>query len=87
MRSSIATMSLICAAACIWTGTARADSQALYDKECSRCHELADFAGRPAAQIEDKIKAVVNGTIKHKRKLTLSDEQIKELSAYLSAAK
>jgi mono/diheme cytochrome c family protein len=87
MRPFIATTSLIGAAACLWAGSAWADAKATFDSVCSKCHEHADFAGKPAAQIEEQIKGIVSGSIKHKKKLTLSDAEVKEMAAYLSAGK
>ena len=87
MRSFIATMTLTCAAACLWTGAALADPKATFEKVCSNCHEMSDFAGKPAAQLEEKIKAITAGTLKHKKKLTLTDDEAKAMAAYLSAGK
>jgi cytochrome c553 len=87
MRIFIAMMTLTCAAACLWAGAALADAKAMVDKTCNNCHEMSDFAGRPAAQIEEKIKAISAGTMKHKKKFTVTDDQAKELAAYLSAGK
>jgi hypothetical protein len=80
-------MTLTCAAACLWTGAALADAKATVEKTCSNCHEMSDFAGKPAAQLEEKIKAISAGTLKHKKKITVTDDQAKELAAYLSAGK
>jgi mono/diheme cytochrome c family protein len=87
MRPFIATTSLIGVAACIWAGAAWADAKATFDSVCSKCHEQKDFAGKSAAQIEEQIKGIVSGSIKHKKKLTLSDAEAKEMAAYLSGGK
>jgi mono/diheme cytochrome c family protein len=87
MRPSIAAMTLICAAACLCAGGASADPKATWEKTCSNCHEHADFAGQPADQIAGKIKNIVNGTTKHKKKLTLTDDEATAMAAYLSAGK
>jgi len=59
----------------------------LFDKVCADYHELKDNAGKPAADLEKTLKAIVAGEKKHKKKLTLSDAEIANVSAYLSSAK
>ena len=71
-------------------GAALADAaaaKAKYEAVCADCHEKEDFAGKPAADIETKIKAISAGTIKHKGKVKLSDAEAKDMAAYLSAGK
>jgi mono/diheme cytochrome c family protein len=87
MRPSIAGTTLICAAALLWIGAASADPKATYEKVCGNCHEHADFAGQPADKLTEKIKNIVNGTTKHKKKLTLTDDEAAAMAAYLSAGK
>jgi mono/diheme cytochrome c family protein len=52
------------------------------DAVCSECHEKADWAGEDAASLEAKIASVVAGKTKHKKKLSLTDEEIKGIAAY-----
>jgi len=59
----------------------------IYESVCADCHELKDNAGKPAADLEKSLKAIVAGQMKHKKKLTLSDAEIANVSAYLSSAK
>lgn len=55
---------------------------------CLECHEPAeDFADVTAAEIEESLKKIVGGKMKHKEKLTLSDEDIADMAAYLAGAK
>jgi len=87
MRASIATMTVICATACFWTGVASADAKATYEHKCSKCHELEDFAGKPPAQLEEKINSITSGSMKHKAKITMTADETKAMAAYLSAGK
>jgi len=71
-------------------GAALADAAAANAKfraVCDECHEPEDFAGKPAADLEKKIKAISAGTMKHKKKYTVSDAEAKDLAAFLSAGK
>lgn len=55
---------------------------------CLECHEPAeDFADTSAAEIEESIKTIVAGGMKHKKKLTLSDADIADIAAYFASAK
>jgi mono/diheme cytochrome c family protein len=71
-------------------GVALADAaagKATFEATCADCHEAKDFAGKPAADLETKIKGISAGTVKHKGKVKVTDAQAKELAAFLSAGK
>ena len=71
-------------------GAALADAaaaKAKYQSMCDDCHEPEDFAGRAVADLEAKIKAISAGTMKHKKKYTITDAEAKDLAAFLSAGK
>ena len=53
-----------------------------YDEVCSSCHDKADSTGKSAALVESRIKEVVNGLVKHKKKLKLTDAEIANLAAF-----
>jgi mono/diheme cytochrome c family protein len=57
-----------------------------FDAICADCHELKDYAGKPAAGLEASLKAIVAGQKKHKKKLALGDAEIANVAAYLSSA-
>jgi mono/diheme cytochrome c family protein len=61
--------------------------QKIYDGFCSACHQLKDYAGKSAADLETTLKGIVAGKIKHGKKLTLSDPDIVNVAAYLSSGK
>jgi mono/diheme cytochrome c family protein len=62
-----------------------AAGKAKYDESCSTCHEKADWAGKDAAALEGKIKAIVAGQTKHKKTLKLSDAEIADVAAFWSS--
>lgn len=68
-----------------WSGAALADGKATFDNICSECHEAADFEGEPAGDLQETIGQIVNGEIKHKKKLTLTDDQVAEIASFLAA--
>jgi cytochrome c553 len=84
------TFVLIAAAAAVtfsWSGLALADGKAKFEAQCADCHEAKDFAGKPAADLETKIKGISAGTVKHKGKIKVSDADAKELAAFMAAGK
>lgn len=74
------------AAAVAFAGPAFAD-KAKFDADCADCHEAADFAGKPAADLEKTLKGISAGSVKHKGKLKLTDAEAKSLAAFMSAGK
>jgi cytochrome c2 len=59
----------------------------VFDRNCSKCHEVADFAGQPAADLQERLGGIVAGKVKHKPPLKLSDAERQSLAAYLSAGR
>ena len=76
----------ICALSVAAYGSAAAGdaavSKAKADEVCSECHEKADFAEEDAASLEAKISGIVSGKTNHKKKLTLTDDEIKGIATY-----
>jgi hypothetical protein len=74
---------VLCVATC---GVAFAGDAALgqtkAEATCAECHEKADWADQDAASLEAKIKNVVAGKTKHKKKLQLTDEESAGIAAY-----
>ena len=68
-----------------WSGAALADGKAPFDSICAECHDAADFEGEPATGLEVTIGQIVNGEIKHKKELKLSDDQVAEIASFLAA--
>jgi mono/diheme cytochrome c family protein len=62
-----------------------AAGKATFDSICSECHEVADFEGESAADLTATIKKIVAGQMKHKKALTLSDQQAADVAAYMAS--
>jgi mono/diheme cytochrome c family protein len=81
---------IVMLAALAWAGAASADAaagKAKFDAACGECHEAADFEGEDAAALSASMKKIVAGQMKHKQALKLSDAEIADLAAYMSAGK
>jgi mono/diheme cytochrome c family protein len=62
-----------------------AAGQKIFQDKCSDCHDtFKDYAGKSQADIETDIKGIVAGTVKHKKKLTLSPDDIANVAAYIA---
>lgn len=59
--------------------------QKIYAGTCAACHQLKSYAGKSDAELETQIKGVVAGTVKHPKKLTLSDADVSNVAAYISS--
>lgn len=53
---------------------------------CAECHEPKDWEGESQAALESLIRDVVQGTVKHGRKIALTDTEIANIAAYWAAA-
>ena len=73
-----------------FSGVASADAaagKAKFEAVCAECHEAGDFAGEDAAALGATLKKIVAGQQKHKTALKLSDAEIADLAAFMSAGK
>lgn len=52
---------------------------------CSKCHEVGDWKGKSAAEIQGKIQNVLAGKTKHPKKLDLTDADVANIAEYWSA--
>ncbi len=79
----------VMAAGLVWGTSAHAAdaaAKAKYDDVCAECHELDEMTDQSADEIETKIKGIVAGTVKHKKKkLTLSDAEAKAMAKFLAS--
>ena len=62
-----------------------AAGQKLFQGTCAGCHQLKSYAGKSSGELETEIKGIVAGTTTHPKKLTLSDGDVSNVSAYISA--
>ena len=46
---------------------AHAAGKATFTQVCAECHEVADFEGEDAAEVQATIKKIVGGTIEHEK--------------------
>ncbi len=53
---------------------------------CAECHEPKDWEGETQASLESLIRDVVKGSVKHARKISLSDAEIANIAAYWASA-
>jgi mono/diheme cytochrome c family protein len=73
-----------------FSGVASADAaagKAKFEATCAECHEAGDFEGEDATALTATLKKMVAGQQKHKSALKLSDAEIADLAAYMSAGK
>jgi cytochrome c553 len=82
--SIIALASLVCA------GTTRAAEVAagkgIAQAKCGSCHDATDWDGETTTSLESLIRDVAKGTVSHKQKITVSDDEVKEIAAYWAAS-
>jgi len=64
-----------------------AAGKATFTDVCSECHEVADFEGENAAEVQATLKKIVGGQMKHKKALKLTDAQIADVAAYMTGGK
>lgn len=55
-----------------------------FEDVCSECHEKSDFTGEPVKDLETLLTAISAGTLKHKKKFTLTAAENAAMAAYLS---
>jgi mono/diheme cytochrome c family protein len=73
-----------------WGAGANADAaagKATFAKSCAECHEASDFQGEDVKGLTDTIKKISAGQMKHKSPIKLSDQEIADVAAYMSAGK
>jgi mono/diheme cytochrome c family protein len=62
-----------------------AAGQKIFSGTFAACHQLKSYAGKSDSDLETQVKGIVAGTIKHPKKLTLSDADIANVAAYISS--
>ena len=55
----------------------------IFDDVCAECHEVMDFQGEDLAEQTATIKKIVAKQAKHKKALTLTDQQVADVAAYM----
>lgn len=54
--------------------------------KCGSCHDATDWDGETPASLESLIRDVAKGAVSHKQKITVSDDEVKEIAAYWAAS-
>lgn len=53
---------------------------------CAECHEPRDWEGESTESLESLIRDVVNGSVKHSRKVQLTPAEIANIAAYWASS-
>ncbi len=62
-----------------------AAGQKIFQTICAACHKNMNvYTGKSETELQSLIKGIVSGTVKHPKKLTLSDDDIANVAAYIS---
>jgi mono/diheme cytochrome c family protein len=59
--------------------------QKTFQTTCAGCHQFKSYGTKSSADLETDIKGIVAGTVKHPKKLTLSDADVANVAAYIAA--
>ncbi len=62
-----------------------AAGQKTFQGICAACHKLQSYAGKSETELQTEIKGIVGGAVKHPKKLTLSDDDIANVAAYIAS--
>ncbi len=63
-----------------------AAGQKIFQTTCAACHKNMNvYTGKSETELQSLIKGIVSGTVKHPKKLTLGDEDIANVAAYISS--
>jgi mono/diheme cytochrome c family protein len=83
-KTTLGLVTLVTLALSGFSSVSLADGKATFDGTCGDCHEVGDFEGEDAAELSGIIKEIVAGEVSHKEKLTLTEQQITEVAAYMA---
>lgn len=91
--SAIAFVGVLCLAGSVARADDAANGEKTFKAKCAACHG-PDAAGKPAmkspsikGKTAEDIKKVISGSPKHAALKSLTDDQVKELAAYLATLK
>jgi len=65
------------------TAADAAAGQKTFEGTCAACHQLKSYAGKSESELETQVKGIVAGTVKHPKKLTLTETQIADVATYI----
>lgn len=91
--SGIALIAMLCLAGSVSRADDTANGEKTFKAKCAACHG-ADAAGKPAmkspsvkGKTADEIKKAISTSPKHASLKSLTEDQVKELAAYLATLK
>ena len=82
------TVGIVCAGLAAFGAGALADAaagKAAFARQCVECHNAGDFDGDDPAQLSATLKAMASGAQKHRRPITLTEQEIADVAAYMAA--
>ncbi len=82
--SIVALACLVCAG--VAHGAEIAAGKGVAQTKCGSCHDATDWDGETTVSLESLIRDVAKGAVSHKQKITVSDDEVKEIAAYWVAS-
>jgi mono/diheme cytochrome c family protein len=68
------------------TNAASPSGKAIFTDMCVECHEASDFSGENPNALAETIGKIVHGELKHKKALTLTNEEVALVASYMTAS-
>jgi len=66
-------------------GADLAAGKARFNSVCAECHDSADFEGEDINALANTLRQISQGQIKHKKTISLTDQQIADVAAYMAS--
>jgi cytochrome c553 len=82
--TAIALSFFVCAGSAL--GAEISAGKGVAQAKCGSCHDATDWDGETTASLESLIRDVAKGTVSHKQKIVVSDDEVKEIAAYWAAS-
>jgi mono/diheme cytochrome c family protein len=85
---TLTTIAAITAGLAGFSGTALADAaagKATFTATCAECHEVGDFKGEDAKELQANIEKISAGQMKHKKAFKLTAQQAADVAAYMAS--
>jgi mono/diheme cytochrome c family protein len=85
---TLTTIAAVAAGLAGYSGIASADAaagKAIFEGTCAECHEVADFKGEDAKELQATIEQISSGQMKHKKAFKLTAQQAADVAAYMAS--
>lgn len=56
----------------------------IFNDTCIECHERTDWEGETTASVEQTLRGIMTGKVKHKAKLTLTESEVIAMAKFLT---